>query len=88
MTTEQQLFWVTFGAIGLLAFMVFVWGMTQAKYHDERSHNAFLNVQNLYLKDQLKDTIRKHTAEIKAQKETHELQLKAGDEPNQTKCPQ
>jgi hypothetical protein len=84
MTTEQQLFWVTFGAIGLLAFMVFMWGIACAKYYDECSRNAFLNVQNLYLKDQLNDTIRKLTAEIEARKETSELHLKTGYEPNQT----
>jgi Tfp pilus assembly protein PilN len=46
MTTEQQLFWVTFGAIGLLAFMVFMWGMVRAKYYDECSRKAFLNAEN------------------------------------------
>ena len=42
MTTEQILVWVTIGAIGLLAFMVFMYGMARAKYYDECNRNAFL----------------------------------------------
>ena len=83
MTTEKILVWVTIGAIGLIAFMVFMYGMARAKYYDECNRNAFLKAQNSNLKEQLKQTILELTAEIEARKETSELLMKAGNELNQ-----
>ena len=111
MTTEQILVWVTIGAIGLLALMVFMYGMALT-INDECSRKAFLNAENkaldarlthseyiigereseLYDADkdieQLGVIIKKIeselTAEIEARKETSELHLKTGYEPNQT----
>lgn len=81
--TTHQLIWIAFGELGLLAFMVFMYGMARAKYYDECSRNAFLNAKNANLQEQLKDTILELTAEIEARKETSELLMKAGNELNQ-----
>jgi hypothetical protein len=56
MTTEQILVWVTIGAIGLIAFMVFMYGMARAKYYDECNRNAFLKAENSNLQSFMYDS--------------------------------
>ena len=42
MTTEQILVWVTIGAIGMIAFMVFMYGMARAKCIARDQDNVYL----------------------------------------------
>ena len=40
--TTQQLIWIAFGELGLIAFMVFMYGMARAKYHGLENDNVYL----------------------------------------------
>ena len=81
--TTQQLIWIAFGELGLIAFMVFMYGLARAKYIAQVNKSLYLKANIETLQSQLKDTLLELTTEIEARKETSELLMKAGNELNQ-----
>lgn len=83
MTTEQILFWVILGGIGLITILVFIYGIERIRHDAKVQRIAYLEANNATLQAQLKDTLLELTQEIEARKETSELLMKAGNELNQ-----